>query len=419
MTGTLARKGLREQAAEVVERVATSLADPEYVVHHATAPANVLELDGTTPVWSPADLTDGHPGVALLLAELAATNDRWAQAAHAHLSAGLASALGTRTRLYRGMIALAFAGHVASQAHGGYRGMLARLDHEITPPVGKAARVRVRPMASTEVYDVLGGLTGAGRYLLARGSPALTDVLSFLVTTALAPECTVDGARMPAWWVHPPGWSEGHVDLGMAHGVAGPLALLSLAWQAGHHVPDHEAAIESLVALLDRGRCDDEAGPRWARRMTAVQYHDPTLLPPRSRDVWCNGAAGTAQAARLAATVLNRPALRDDAEAATRAAIATAHSANLYDQSLCHGWAGLLHLALGIGDPAADSLAERVLAAFDPAAPFGFTSRHPCAARPLDRPGFLEGAAGIALALHEYATARPPRTCWDAALLLR
>lgn len=34
-------------------------------------------------------------------------------------------------------------------------------------------------------------------------------------------------------------------------------------------------------------------------------------------------------------------------------------------------------------------------------------------------PGLLTGAAGIALALHAYATDAPPRTSWDAAFLLR
>jgi lantibiotic biosynthesis protein len=412
----------RERAAVVVEWVATALADPAYVVRHAAAPDNVLDGNSGTPVWSPADLTDGHPGVALLFAELAAEDSRWAPAAHEHLSAALAAPLGTRTRLYRGMIALAYAGHVASRAHGGYTGMLARLDREIGARVAAAARAacaRVRagePVGTPEVYDVLTGLTGAGRYLLAREEPALYDVLSFLVTTALASECTVDGARGPAWWVHSPGWREGHVDLGMAHGVSGPLALLAGAWRAGHRVPGHEAAIESLVALLDRARCDDEAGPRWARRMTAAQYRDPGLLPLRGRDVWCNGAAGTAHAVGLAGAALDRPAWRADAAAAISAAVATADRGELYDQSLCHGWAGLLQLAQSTDD--ADALAERVLAAFDPDTPFGFTSRYPRAARPLDRPGFLDGSAGIALALHGYATARRPRTGWDAALLL-
>ena len=185
----------RERAAAVVEWVATALADPAYVVRHAAAPDNVLDRDSGTPVWSPADLTDGHPGVALLFAELAAEDSRWAPAAHEHLSAALAAPLGTRTRLYRGMIALAYAGHVASRAHGGYTGMLARLDREIGARVAAAARAacaRVRagePVGTPEVYDVLTGLTGAGRYLLAREEPALYDVLSFLVTTALASEC--------------------------------------------------------------------------------------------------------------------------------------------------------------------------------------------------------------------------------------
>jgi class I lanthipeptide synthase len=60
----------------------------------------------------------------------------------------------------------------------------------------------------------------------------------------------------------------------------------------------------------------------------------------------------------------------------------------------------------------------RNLAAFEPGTPFGFTSSHPRTARPLDRPGFLDGSAGIALALHAYATGQRPRTGWDAALLL-
>lgn len=35
-----------------------------------------------------------------------------------------------------------------------------------------------------------------------------------------------------------------------------------------------------------------------------------------------------------------------------------------------------------------------------------------------DRAGFLEGAAGIALALHGYANDEPAKTGWDTALLL-
>ena len=79
-------------------------------------------------------------------------------------------------------------------------------------------------------------------------------------------------------------------------------------------------------------------------------------------------------------------------------------------------------MAQDTGDPhytaAADTLAAHLLDDFDADAPFGYRFPHPRADRPLDRPGFLDGAAGVALALHTYATDRPPRTPWDAALLL-
>ncbi|MFH8439067.1 hypothetical protein ACH4A3_28090 [Streptomyces sp. NPDC018007] len=53
-----------------------------------------------------------------------------------------------------------------------------------------------------------------------------------------------------------------------------------------------------------------------------------------------------------------------------------------------------------------------------PEAPFGFRSAHALPERPLDRSGFPEGAAGIALAiaLYAYATGKPSATSGDGAL---
>ncbi|MEU4969287.1 glycoside hydrolase family protein [Streptomyces smyrnaeus] len=82
----------------------------------------------------------------------------------------------------------------------------------------------------------------------------------------------------------------------------------------------------------------------------------------------------------------------------------------------------VLRMAHDSADPGyhavADRLAERVLAGFEPEAPFGYRYRHALARRALDRSGFLEGSAGIALALHTYASGSAPATSWDSALLL-
>jgi hypothetical protein len=101
------------------------------------------------------------------------------------------------------------------------------------------------------------------------------------------------------------------------------------------------------------------------------------------------------------------------------------------DHSLCHGWAGILRIvqrmAADTADPVLEAafpaLTERLIAGFDPDAPFGY--RYTARAFPLgaDRPGYLEGAAGIALALRSIATGErpvtdPAATAWDAALLI-
>ncbi|MET7640726.1 lanthionine synthetase C family protein [Streptomyces sp. NPDC005438] len=437
----------RERAAEVVREVADRLADPEDVAGTAQAPDNLLRYPGNPqPVWNPLLLSDGYPGVALLFAELAAQEPEMRGRAHAYLTAGLASGIALLPQsLYGGMVALAFAGHTAATGFGGYGTMLAGLDAHITGHArGRAREDRERALAGRPVgawtrYDVLDGTAGVGRYLLARYEhggeearatvePALRDVLESLVATATADDVEWEGVRRPVWWI-----TEGleygldeHVNLGLAHGVCGPLALLSLAWRAGVRVDRQDEAIERMMGLLTRWRVTDGTGPRWPHLMN--REHLASGQPHgRGRDSWCYGAAGTARAVYLAGAALDRADWREEAHTALHGALSAATEKGTVDSALCHGWAGLLHLAQRTeqdsGDPAyrplVDDLAGRVVEGFDPEAPFGYRYHHHLAPRDLDRPGFLEGAAGIALALHSYATGQPPATSWDGALLIR
>ncbi|GAA3597895.1 lanthionine synthetase C family protein [Nonomuraea rosea] len=432
----------RRAAAGIVAEIADRLAEPDRVAGIAGAPGNLMRYPGDPqPVWDPLSLSDGHPGVALLFAELAAQAPELRGRAHAHLSAALAGGLRLLPQsLFNGMVALALAGHNAATASGGYATMLEGLDRHIIDQVRQRARAdRERlcagaPVGAWSRYDVLGGTAGIGRYLLARHESAaepaarqaaglaLTDVLESLVATA-----TAGGTRRPVWWITE-GLDHGlaeHVNFGLAHGVCGPLALLSIAWRAGVQVERQDEAIERIMALLSRWRTTDEHGPRWPHLISAahIESGEP---PERGRDSWCYGAAGAARAVYLAGAALDRAAWRADAHAALRGALSAASDELIRDSALCHGWAGLLQIVLRMAhdspgqgyDAVADDLAVRVMDGYDPQAPFGFRYRHSLAARDLDRPGFLEGAAGIALALHSYAVEDTPTTSWDGALLL-
>lgn len=399
----------RAAAAHAVEVIAERLTEPETVAKITAA--NTIELDtGHQTVWAQASLTDGHPAVALLFAELAADDVRFRAPAHAHLTA---AGVGRGHGLFDGPAALAFAGHAAACVHGGYTQLLDTLDRTIAAQArhhARACRDRVsrgEPVGSWATYDVTNGATGIARYLLLRadGSPetaeALTELLKTLTMLAAGPE---------SLW-----HTDRHLNLGLAHGVAGPLALLAIANEAA--APQLDAAADQLVRMLCHWRRDDEAGPFWPRR--AVEGTPAA----RERDAWCHGAAGIGRALYLAGRSFNRPEWTALAHAALRSALPPRGP---HDSALCHGWAGLLQITLRMAadtgdahyEAAAETLAAHLLADFDTDAPFGYRFPHPRAERPLDRPGFLDGAAGVALALHAYAVDRPPRTLWDAALLL-
>ncbi|MFD7065191.1 lanthionine synthetase LanC family protein [Streptomyces sp. NPDC059906] len=192
----------------------------------------------------------------------------------------------------------------------------------------------------------------------------------------------------------------GHGNNGMAHGIAGPLAVLSLALRAGISVPGQEEAVSTFATWLDR------RGTHYWSTAAHLDTEQPSARDP-VRQSWCYGRPGIARAQQLAAPALGDPARRGTAED-TVATILTdpLHLTQITDSTLCHGWAGLLTLARAV---AADSLAP---ARFAPIIQ-DLHQRLAGGWGRLPKSGFMEGRAGAQLALHATDT-----TGWSRALLL-
>lgn len=430
----------RATARDTVAEIAARLADTDGVRSIVLAPDNLDRPPGVPPraPWSPLSLSDGHPGLALLFAELAHEDDRYRGYAHAQLAGATQDLVGSAAdALFVGVPALAFAARCAQRTPRDYATLLDRLE----PHLADGLRARLdRETARLDrggagmpapVYDVIGGICGLGRYVLdwmptARG--LLTDTLTYLVRLT-EPVRTEEGRVVPGWWVRAAPalgqdaqYPKGHFNLGLAHGVPGVMALLALALEAGVEVPDQADAITRVADWVLARRTD---GGEWP---SAIPFDAETAgehVPPRSGPAWCYGTGGVARALFLAGRALDRPDWRRTAlDSLTAAARDTGTMA---DCGLCHGWAGLLHIAWRTardsGDPAlADrlpGLAARVLDRFDPAEPFGYRGDDAGGQRGPARAGFLEGAAGIALALHAWARDTDPATPWEYALMLR
>ncbi|MFF9345836.1 lanthionine synthetase LanC family protein [Streptomyces sp. NPDC014734] len=437
-----------------VRLVAERLADPEHVARVASRDGNRDPVYDAV-MWGPSTLANGLPGTALLYGELARADESRREAAHRHLAAAArATAAAPNRGLFSGPAALLAAAQTCAGPEGHYRSLRRRLATWLAEDQTERLRVfRARARAGGRgtdwgAYDLVNGVSGTTRLLLdaaadpAESGPVVEAALdaSLRHLIDLTAPIRVDGHRVPGWWV-PVGlqvgtrdreaYPRGDFNLGMAHGIAGPLAVLSTAYETGHGPPGLRDALHRVVDWLLSWTLHDDAGPYWPARAG----WDDEVAPRRprrlfTRTAWCYGTPGVAAALLRAATALDRPDWRAAAVDALRAALRRDESAwAIEGPTVCHGYAGLLRVvaraAETTGDPELRAgqlrLTDKVLECLDDDAPFAFrhlmrfpaAARSPVPHRAVDAAGMLEGAAGVALAL--LPVSREPLP-WDRTL---
>ncbi|WP_163505325.1 lanthionine synthetase LanC family protein [Fodinicola acaciae] len=411
---------VRAAAYDIACAVAERLSDPAIVAAVATASWSACAAARPSE-WRAAWLSDGHPGIAVFLAEMAHVDPRWLPAARAHLAAA-ATHLGPFARLpslHIGMAGIGFAATAVSRSNADCAAMIAYCDRAV-----RSGRINT---ADTTDFDVIKGTAGVTRYLLHRADPGVRAHVRALIRHAQPKK--IDGCAVPGWLL--PGNAltlsrndrdevTTGLDLGLAHGIAGSLACLAIAADNGVDEAGLVEAIDTIATWL-AGWYGRSATGNWpmAVRLEEEIAGGPADSPDRA--AWCYGTPGIAAALHLAAAAVDRPEW--SALAATALDKLCANSADLAPvdgTGLCHGWAGLLHIVRLVDNgPVADELASRIVESYDDQESFGFRYDGTHGRAPRDIPGLLGGAAGTAAALLAYATGEPPRTGWDKALLLR
>jgi len=332
---------------------------------------------------------------------------------------------GPDSGLFQGLPAITFVLHATGRPSPALADTRAALGH-LAHSRARAALARIATGLPTvfREYDVFFGLTGIGALLL-RLEPhggAMEHVLTALI--ALTRPRSIDESPLPGWWVRhdphrrrSPRFPGGHANLGMAHGISGPLALLALAARSDITVDGQVEAITSILEFLDTWRQDGPHGvwwPQWISR-PELDAARPSQTTP-GRPSWCYGTPGIARAGQLAAIALADTRARSTYESALADCLADpTQQALVTDAGLCHGAAGI-HQTIW---QAAREARNPDLAALLPEAADRLRR---LASRPHSHgPGFLEGDAGTLLALHTSTldlTDPRPASGWDACLLL-
>ena len=207
-------------------------------------------------------------------------------------------------------------------------------------------------------YDVIGGLTGIGRYLLYHKDKPdmkrlLDGILRYLI--ALTEDKVVIGEKVPGWYIpskhqflesEKVQYPNGNFNLGFAHGIPGCLALLSIAKIQGYEIENQNKAISVIANWLVAWSQEDQFGPLWPRR---VSLEEQVLKKTESKatvyEAWCYGEIGIARSIWLAGTALQNEGWKELALDVFKGLHKRSNNNfTLISPTYCHGIAGSLHM---------------------------------------------------------------------------
>jgi lantibiotic modifying enzyme len=403
----------------------------QHALHAVDAIAESITSSTALPGERDPSLGRGQAGLALLYAWLARTR-RMPQAdvlARRCLDQAIeaASTQAMYASLYGGFTGIAWAAELVDH--------LFDPDAEDRSEAVDEALVRLLSRADrwSAPYDLVVGLTGLGVYALQRYPRPLAIECLRRVLERLH-ECAHHDEHGLYWWTPPAEipdeesrkqYPSGRADLGVAHGLAGVIALLGSICGAGVEQATARPLLEGAVSWLLAHSVPTEAGP------TFPVWVAPDEEPWPARSAWCYGDPGIAAALLVAARGMGDADWEQAAVSlACRSAERPASKTGVVNANFCHGAAGLAHLynrmyqATGertLGRAALYWL-ERTLDFYRQARDTGDSwvegSWDPDQREPWTWTGIelVEGAAGVALVLLAAATSVEPT--WDRMFLV-
>jgi lantibiotic biosynthesis protein len=370
------------------------------------------------------------------------------------LYGGFAGVAWAAEHLYSPRFVAADAG-AASASTAGIEGAAAALEADPLVEIDEALQSFLDHTPWTADYDLIRGLTGFGVYALERlPQPSALACLAMVVDRL--GETAERGPQGITWHTAPellPDWQrelfpKGYYNLGVAHGMPGTIAMLAAASAAAESMAGGTAGGKMHHGLADlaplakstaqRARDLVHGAVQWlqAQRLPADDQawfgssFSREIKPTKSRLAWCYGDPGIAASLLVAARACREPAWESYAiELGLHAAARPVATAMVRDAGLCHGSAGLGHLfnrlyqetgeagfatasrswfseALDFRQPGLGLAGYRAFSVGDDKTTTVWRSDS----------GFLEGVAGIGLALLGGLSDFEP--AWDRFLLL-
>lgn len=157
-------------------------------------------------------------------------------------------------------------------------------------------------------YDVTLGVSGILSFLLdaiekeektSENQKIICDTLKYLVW--LTEDYKYKNWTVPRFHIQPNQqyldeekkyMPNGHINLGMAHGIIGILLVLLKAKRRGYIVVNQEKAIQKIFDIYDRFKIYDKGILKYPRRLSVENYINGTVSDLTINSGWCYGNLG-------------------------------------------------------------------------------------------------------------------------------
>ena len=388
--------------------------------------------------WMDLSLATGYPGLLLLFATLESAGVVKEGAAHQYVLAihqSIEREPLSNLSLYNGVSGICFALRQASHCGTRYQLMQQKLDNLLLEHIQD---VYLKPLrehrkrqesAPSALHDLIQGLPGIGRYLLEDLSlfdATIESILKELVE--LSKPFFWEGRAVPGWHLsshdhlntRSKKWPKGNFNLGLAHGIPGILAFLSIATLKGVIIDGQIDAMTRIAGWIQQHADRSSGMIQWHSMIPFEGEKDDVL----ARDAWCYGVPGIARSLFLCGKALGDQDLVQFAIDAFRGIFSrTREDWHLPGPMICHGIAGLLLITDAMANDLktqdlmsqVEQLQQLLLANYQPNAPFGYQDLQLAESgkwQAVNSPGLLEGTAGVLLTL------LMPKTKWHLPFLI-
>jgi hypothetical protein len=328
--------------------------------------------------------------------------------------------------LFGGLTEVALSTYAVYKSTGYYKNFLDKINQLLLEWTESFIEyIDIKDNLRTDYFDAIYGISGILKYLLLFAEEEkFVDLLkkSLSILVYLSGYAQGDTGLLPRWYVKKENlkmeadrlnYPTGNINLGVAHGIAGPLVVLSEAYKKGIIVDGHLEAIQNIVSEYKKIAYCLNGSTYWPTMLSPEHYLTYGKNPYKQipRESWCYGAISTAKVLFTTGNCIGDHDLSDWAfgiiEQKSQLEL---KDLKLDSPSLCHGYAGVLSilnstfsvrpssiLQLGI-----DKTEQQIIKMYDEASRYGFWDIEvsPNTGRVKeDRNTFLDGSAGVILAL--------------------